>query len=106
MRSTALNGAARSGYGLRGRWKRKRGLEGNPWPNPYYHPHTESGLVRTQTAAAEEVFQRRSTFVAVRISIIALAAAILLLAETFVAGTPGPDASPLSDLVSPAWRAP
>ena len=43
---------------------------------------------------------------AVRISIIALAAAILLLAETFVAGTPGPDASPLSDLVSPAWRAP
>ncbi len=43
---------------------------------------------------------------AVRISIIALVVAILLLAETFVTGTSGSDAAPLSELVSPTWRVP
>ena len=43
---------------------------------------------------------------AVRISIIVFVVAILPPAETFVAGTPDPDASPLFKLVSPNWRAP
>ena len=42
-----LWGAVRSGYGLRGSWNGKRGLEGDPWPNPYH-----SRRLRTGTAGA------------------------------------------------------